>query len=343
MSGHRALLTTLAASCIDDPFNAACRDYAYPNATVDLHRVCDMMPAMASCSVLQQCGTGGALGAACHPFSLLVHACSAMPMMDGCHAAAALCPNGTAVDACRDVPADLRKMPSGTAALAATRAACEAMPMMSACATCGRAPGACPNPLLSLSKVCGGSMSSMSECASWLLWCHVPGSVHDLPAYCSSVPAGDDPVPMRMYFHTDIKDYILFQSWVPASIRAYTLAVLAVVLAGMSSAWLRAVRVVYEAQSWARATAGRRHVALLYGRAGRALLVSVSSTVDYLLMLVAMTFNVGLFLAVIAGLGLGTFCFGHWGRGAVPATLPDAHAPFLEGAPARPHEDECCH
>ena len=27
MSGHRALLTTLAASCIDDPFNAACRQY----------------------------------------------------------------------------------------------------------------------------------------------------------------------------------------------------------------------------------------------------------------------------------------------------------------------------
>lgn len=34
-------------------------------------------------------------------------------------------------------------------------------------------------------------------------------------------------------------------------------------------------------------------------------------TFDFALMLVAMTFNVGLFVAVITGLALGVFIFGH--------------------------------
>jgi hypothetical protein len=37
----------------------------------------------------------------------------------------------------------------------------------------------------------------------------------------------------------------------------------------------------------------------------------VTATLEFLLMLVAMTFNVGLFVCVIAGLALGTLLFGH--------------------------------
>lgn len=345
MDHHHRTLLTLAASCLDDPFNVVCHSYVYPNATVDLHKVCDAMPSMAACSIQQQCTTGGALGAPCDAFSLLVHACAAMPMMDGCHAATALCPNGTAVDACMDVPGDLKKMPSGTAAQTAARSACAAMPMMPACAQCGTGPGECPNPLLALSRVCGGGMSSMSECTSWLLWCHVPGATHDLPAFCGDVPSGADPVPMRMYFHTGIRDYVLFHSWVPSTLTAYILAIAATALGGVVSAWLRAVRVVYEAHAWARASGGWEHAPLLRRNTGRALIVVISSAVDYLLMLIAMTFNVGLFVAVILGLGVGTLLFGHWGRSSSPDTLPDTHAPFLDGQPARnqPHEDECCH
>lgn len=35
------------------------------------------------------------------------------------------------------------------------------------------------------------------------------------------------------------------------------------------------------------------------------------TTIDYALMLIAMTFNVGLFFAVIGGFVIGTFLFGH--------------------------------
>jgi hypothetical protein len=37
----------------------------------------------------------------------------------------------------------------------------------------------------------------------------------------------------------------------------------------------------------------------------------VSMTIDYLLMLIAMTFNIGFFLAAIFGISLGTLFFGH--------------------------------
>ena len=37
----------------------------------------------------------------------------------------------------------------------------------------------------------------------------------------------------------------------------------------------------------------------------------VTATLEFMLMLVAMTFNVGLFICVIAGLALGTLLFGH--------------------------------
>ena len=38
----------------------------------------------------------------------------------------------------------------------------------------------------------------------------------------------------------------------------------------------------------------------------------VTSTIGYSLMLVAMTFNVYLFISVILGFGIGTLCCGHW-------------------------------
>ena len=85
---------------------------------------------------------------------------------------------------------------------------------------------------------------------------------------------------------------------------------------------------------------GRRH-RIFRANAARALLVTVSSGLDYLLMLVAMTYNVGLFLAVVVGLGVGTLAFGHWGRTASPVTVPDNAAPFL---PAQiPEDHSTCH
>ena len=298
-----------------------------------------MMASMPGCSVRRQCDLGGALGAACDDFSLLVHVCTQMPSMASCAAVSSLCAKGSAVEACSNVPASLKRMLTASDARSAALAVCEAMPSMSACGTCRSGSGACPDPLLSVSKLCR-AMPSMDSCAPWEAWCLAPGSEHDLPAYCGGVPHDGGGVPMRMYFHLDWRDYILFKGWTPHDAETYVLALAAVALSAVGSAWLRAVRVVFECSQAGAPGGGRRH-RIFRANAARALLVTVSSGLDYLLMLVAMTYNVGLFLAVVVGLGVGTLAFGHWGRTASPVTVPDNAAPFL---PAQiPEDHSTCH
>ena len=114
---------------------------------------------------------------------------------------------------------------------------------MSACTSCA-SPDACPDPLLSLGKLCR-EMPGMAPCAAWGSWCRAPGSEHDLPAFCKGAPHnpnGPGDVPMRMYFHTGWTDYILLESWVPQSAGSYAASLLAVCLAAVVSAWLRAAQ-----------------------------------------------------------------------------------------------------
>ena len=336
------LLPFSSASCIDDPTPPSCRTYHYPNASSDLSMVCGMMPSMAGCSVRKQCSLGGAVGAACDGFSLLTATCHSMPMMMGCHAATSLCQNGTSVEACADEPPSLKRMPSASDAKKAAIKVCDMMPKMSACTSCA-SPDACPDPLLSLGKLCR-EMPGMAPCAAWESWCRAPGSEHDLPAYCKGAPHnpnGPGDVPMRMYFHTGWTDYILLESWVPQSAGSYAASLLAVCLAAVVSAWLRALRNVFECHAYAKKAKRRT---LLTANLARAGLVMLSSALDYLLMLVAMTFNVGLFVAVILGFGLGTVGFGHWGR-SPPKEPADNAVAFLQPPPTSPTANEVggCH
>ena len=339
-----ALTVALAsATCVDDPSPPTCRAYHYPNASADLSDICSsgMMSSMSGCSVRKQCmaSGGGARGAACDDFSLLLRVCAQMPMMRACAAADSLCANGSAVAQCTAEPTIIKHLPTASEARTAALSVCAMMPKMAACSTC--ADSSCPDPLLSLSHLCQ-AMPGMASCAGWEAWCRQPGGVDTLPAFCAGVPpVGGGGVPMRMYFHLDFRDYILFESWVPATLVSYLSAILAVTVAGIASAWLRAVRAVYESRAWRKKRGSvRQH--LMRANATRAGLVVVSTALDYCLMLVAMTFNVGLFLAVCIGLGLGTLAFGHWGREPPPddydccstnGAAAEREAPFLDSGP----------
>lgn len=334
-------ICSATASCIDDPTAPACRTYTYKNASNDLKSACGgMMASMSGCSVRTQCQVGGAGGAACSPFSLLLLACSEMPMMSACDTAHKLCAAGSVVRECTEEPPLLLKIPTSSNARSGVRGACAQMPKMPGCDMCTDT--ACADPLLALSRVCA-AMPAMAQCTGWLAWCEQPDGASELPAFCANVPpAGSKAVPMKMYFHTGWRDYILFQQWVPDDLRTYVAALVCVAVGGIFSSFLRASRVVFEAKGLANRPSNDRG-ALLRANGVRALFATASSTVDYMLMLVAMTYNVGLFVAVVVGLGIGTVIFGHWGRrrsNNALSTAPDREAPFLTNAD---NVLDCCH
>ena len=311
--------------CLRNPSSPACHDFQYANATKDVGAICSSMGSMSGCAVWDQCKAGGgARGSVCDAFSLLLRLCTEMPNMPACANLKALCINGTSVQACFLEPVLLQHMPTVSQAQAGALQTCRMMPKMTACGACSA--NACHDPLTTLSHLCQ-AMPSMVPCGGWEAWCRQPGGVDLLPAFCVGVPPiSGGGVPMRMYFHTGWRDYILFESWVPTSLGTYLAAIAGVTLGGVVSAWLRGLRALQEERAWRRRRPGADHV--LRTNAERAAIVVASTVVDYALMLVAMTFNVGLFFAVCIGLGLGTLVFGHWGRsGSAEPAMNASYAP----------------
>jgi hypothetical protein len=134
---------------------------------------------------------------------------------------------------------------------------------------------------------------------------------------------------MRMFFHFSLADYILFQGAVPETPREFALACF---LVGCLAILLEAVvflNAYYEAQVKYKPSAVADELKSLNGSTasgtafmrvpvrpmidlGRALLRVLQFAVSYSLMLIAMTFNVGLIIAMLVGILLGNLIFGRY-------------------------------
>ena len=77
VNGGTALNLDAGTSCVQNPAQPSCAKYHYPNASTDLQALGGMgaMSAMSGCSVRKRCSLGGADGAVCGDFSLLLHVC----------------------------------------------------------------------------------------------------------------------------------------------------------------------------------------------------------------------------------------------------------------------------
>ena len=333
----------------------------YPNATSDVAALCMMMPRMSGCSVRRQCAASvrGAAGKPCADFSLLGDVCVEMSGMDKCANYDKLCAANSTVAECSANP-PIAHLPTTKDAEAGAKAICKMMPGMSACSQCGAS--SCDDPLLALGALCQ-SMPSMAGCktSGWEAMCAAADAGAALPAYCGSAAGGDDPPEMRMYFHTGLVDYVLWESCVPRTPAAYALACAAIVVAGVVAVMLRGARTLVE-QRWVRAAAtggatAPADGALYYSGGGggadkngvpslarrnaaRAALVAASTTLEYALMLVAMTFNVGLYAAVVGGFALGTLLFGHWGRDSRVKERGATGGPMEQLVAA--NDEDCC-
>jgi len=183
--------------------------------------------------------------------------------------------------------------------------------------------------LSSYSNLCT-QMPTMTQCNAWNGYCAIT-DIAEWPI-CPGSPSNPQPV-MMMYFHWSILDYVLFEKWVPRTVWQYSMSLLAIFIFAILHEGLKAARQVLE-EKWRRRFSSvdattpmlqkpvnsdgyySEHARFapfsLSVDVPRALLRFVETLAHFLLMLVAMTFNVGLFLAVVVGAGVGALIFGRF-------------------------------
>eukprot|EP00271_Cylindrocystis_brebissonii_P008716 TRINITY_DN2319_c0_g1_i3.p1 TRINITY_DN2319_c0_g1~~TRINITY_DN2319_c0_g1_i3.p1 ORF type:complete len:182 (+),score=24.00 TRINITY_DN2319_c0_g1_i3:482-1027(+) len=145
----------------------------------------------------------------------------------------------------------------------------------------------------------------------------------------STMPTG---MSMQMTFYWSTSATILFDAWKVSTVAEYIAALIGVFLFCMLHELLTTYRMTFIATACsvaARTTDGNSSETNLKERimgpclSGTskligALLYTLNAASSYLIMLIIMSFNLGLFLAVILGLGAGFLLFG-FGRSAMAA------------------------
>eukprot|EP00158_Paraphelidium_tribonemae_P004374 Partr_v1_DN26720_c0_g2_i2_m9086 putative Ctr copper transporter family len=341
-------------NCVMNSTLAECSDYEYPvdSAWGDVSSLCSQMDFMPGCSVAAVCrakssGEAGATGH-CHPMDLLADIChrDTMSGMKGCKKAYnSLCRPESAVEQCRKY-SGIKDIPTTSQATTAIREICGSHRMED----CDRCPNIQESPrqcdtLGVLSKMCI-QMPDMEQCSQWKAMCTASDETASAyPEFCGSTTGHNPPV-MRMYFHAGFADYVLFHGWVPRNSIQYWLTIIVIILLGVLYELLVTTRSIKERQ-WAAESLGaaQRYISVdgesgqaVYDKFGgrftfwtggaapkfvignemmRALFQFTETTLSYSLMLIAMTFNIGMFIAVPVGLAVGAVAFGRF-RGDLP-------------------------
>lgn len=146
---------------------------------------------------------------------------------------------------------------------------------------------------------------------------HREGSSH--PGHTSSATERTGmEMMMPMWFMWTVDTILWFHSWHPRTWLPYlcTLAALATfavvheALASYRVSWAKShSSAVAAAAGYVAVPGGRKAAGMLQLRAVSSLLYTANITTGYLLMLAVMSFNIGFFIAVVLGMGLGHFIF----------------------------------
>lgn len=257
----------------------------------------------------------------CNIFSTYKEICGFdMPMMANCSTYNQMCNSTSVIQQCA---APIVTLPNTMDTNSAIKSICGEM-AMDGCAECIGNPSC--DLLTTYSKLCI-AMPDMSQCAAWKTMC-ASGGIAEWPL-CSS-KSNSDPIPiMRMYFHTGELDYILFKEWVPTSRGYYVGSWFVIVVMGIFFEFTKLIRSRIELKC--RAINGGIQINKYEGVAASEIKIFDFSTpinfkidilrafmhffeygLGLLLMLIAMTFNVGLFIAVVVGALLGNLLFGRY-------------------------------
>jgi len=318
-------------NCFTSSWLPECSTYTYPssNITSDITDLCQAMFYMPGCTINNVCLTGAhQTDPYCEDFSVLADICEYdMPRMGGCGPYVGLCglPNST-VGQCDAFPS-IPGLPTTDQANTAIKSMC-GQHYMEGCNDCDTSQtGFMQCDLLAVySKLCLG-MPDMLECSYWVTMCE---SIPTWSEFCpSDDPDAQQPPIMRMYFHTGWVDYVLFETWVPRTRAAYFGTIVAIIILSilyegiqtfqsyMEFKWNYEHEVAVNGKSFSELDPINPNLKLVWGKTPfrfkvdlqRALLHTLQVIMGYSLMLIAMTFNVGMFLAVLGGIFVGHFFF----------------------------------
>ena len=264
--------------------------------STELGTLCSQMPGMPGCTLLNKClsDAGSLPSSYCSNSSLLADICMYdMPKMTSCL-------NFTCND-CNPLP----NLPTSKTATRAIFSICSEM-NMDGCNNC-RISGntstyASCDLLGTFGQLCR-AMPEMSQCDAWNQMCSASPGIK----LCDSNTKDSAPV-MKMYFHTGIKDYILFENAVPGNNGTYALALILVFLFAMLYDGYQILHFkVLDIIGNQSDNTTKTQIKTAFLRGFTRL---IGAWWTYSLMLIAMTFNVGLFLSVIIGLAFGSAIFG---------------------------------
>lgn len=302
-----AVSTATESPCFKDPTRESCKDadtyYTTEMRRKDLKGLCTAMPEMSGCVVQTDCQQGKITSSKCEDWSLLHDICfGMMSRMADCTHFSQLCLNNnkTVVSQCTKTHG-IKNLISGQEASKLSRDICAEM-VMEQCPQCTEK--SCPAPLRTLSDLCI-SMPHMKQCASWSHMC--ASNRGELQALCESpIMPGIDTctqAPMNMLFHASLSDAILFEGLYACTPLSYLIAWLSIAVGSFCYEWLKCVKAQFlrEIRAIQKVTVWTEILVLLF--------TTVLVMMGYVAMLIAMTFNIGYFFAVVIGLSIGKYVF----------------------------------
>lgn len=347
---HGWVARAQGSDCIHDPSNVTCTNFTMPSALVQqgISGNCQMMPNMVGCTVERICTSpdssrGVTRSPYCAEFSVLKDLCVDMPGMSPCKNYTSMCSNVSVVAECSMKSLPLPK----TMALSNTvEKMCDAM-YMEPCSKCKKQGKMLQCDLLQVySDLCLSMW--MDGCEEWQNLCKV---IPDWPL-CASGPGEEMPMMRMYFHNSLLdyvlfKEWVP-RNWWQYTLTIIAIILLGIfyeLLKVGRSIWEGYMSKRREAEVLGFAIQREDHHGIHSGlddadlghdhkhhhhqsrsssvwesikgwdwkvEIPRATMAFVETLIGLVLMLVAMTFNVGLFLAVCAGAFLGSLFFGRF-------------------------------